>query len=127
MSDINKTIKSKATQSGSPESIEAIPSITGTIPTKDPLYSIFEQHLYNFQDSDVDRKTFIAQVVQAYLTYLRKLKIAVPKHYEPYIAEELSIQVNTMLVKKIYGCLSIDEYRKTPKPRKLSRFRTGSK
>jgi hypothetical protein len=81
----------------------------------DPLYVIFEQHLYNFQDSEVDRKTFIGNVVAEYLTYLRKLSIVVPKSLESQIIEELASQVNTMLVKKIYGCLSIQDYqKKTP-------------
>jgi hypothetical protein len=78
----------------------------------DPLYVIFEQHLFNFQDSDADRKTFIGNIVNDYLTYLRKMNIVIPKSLESAIVEELAGQVNTMLVKKIYGCLSIDDYRK---------------
>jgi hypothetical protein len=78
----------------------------------DPLYVIFEQHLFNFQDSDGDRKTFIGNIVNDYLTYLRKMNIVVPKSLESQIVEELAGQVNTMLVKKIYGCLSVDDYRK---------------
>jgi hypothetical protein len=79
----------------------------------DPLYVIFEQHLYNFQDSDQDRKTFIGNVVNDYLTYLRRLKIAIPRSLEHSIIDELAGQVNTMLVKKIYGCLTIAEYQKS--------------
>ncbi len=82
----------------------------------DPLYVIFEQHLYNFQEADADRKTFIGSVVSDYLTYLRKMNIVIPKSLEHAIVEELAGQVNTMLVRKIYGCLSIDEYRKGSKP-----------
>lgn len=81
-------------------------------PELDPLYVIFEQHLFNFQDSDSDRKTFIGNIVNDYLTYLRKMSIVIPKSLEGAIVEELAGQVNTMLVKKIYGCLSIDDYRK---------------
>jgi hypothetical protein len=77
----------------------------------DPLYTIFEQHLYNFEDSEQDRKTFIARVLKEYLGFLRKLKIAIPYSLESLVIDELAIQVNTMLVKKIYGCLSIDDYR----------------
>lgn len=77
----------------------------------DPLYVIFEQHLYNFQDSELDRKTFIGNIISEYFAYLRQKKIVVPKSLEPAIAEELYAQINTMLVKKIYGCLSIQEYR----------------
>lgn len=76
----------------------------------DPLYVIFEQHLFNFSDSDSDRKTFIANVVNDYISYLRKNNIIVPKSLEQPIFEELGTQVNTMLVKKIYGCLSISDY-----------------
>jgi hypothetical protein len=78
----------------------------------DPLFTIFEQHLYNFQDSDTDRKTFIGNVIHEYLTYLRKMSIVVPRSLEPSIIEELAAQVNTMLVKKIYGCLSIEDFQK---------------
>lgn len=78
----------------------------------DPLYTIFEQHLYNFQDSDTDRKTFIGNVVKDYFAFLRKMNIAVPKAFEEIVAEELSEQVKVMLMKKIYGCLSVEDYRR---------------
>ncbi len=78
----------------------------------DPLYVIFEQHLYNFQDSDSDRRTFVNNIIQDYFTYLRKQNITIPKSLEPAIGEELYTQVSQMLVKKIYGCLSIEDYQK---------------
>ena len=78
----------------------------------DPLYVIFEQHLYNFQDSDSDRRTFINNIIQDYFSYLRKQNITVPKSLESAIGDELYTQVNQMLVKKIYGCLTIDDYQK---------------
>jgi hypothetical protein len=81
----------------------------------DPLYVIFEQHLYNFKDSDADRKTFILNIVGEYLTFLRRKSVLIPKSLEPAIVDELARQVNTMLVKKIYGCLTIQDYqRKVP-------------
>ena len=76
----------------------------------DPLYVIFEQHLLNFQDPEMDRKTLIVKIIAEYLTYLRKNNISVPKALEQPIVEELAAQVNTMLVKKIYGCLDHREY-----------------
>jgi hypothetical protein len=72
----------------------------------DPLYAIFEQHLFNFADPDADRKVFIGHVVADYLAYLRKNNVIVPKSLEQPIVEELGAQVNTMLVRKIYGCLT---------------------
>lgn len=81
----------------------------------DPLYTIFEQHLFNFQDPNADRKSFIEAIVKDYLIHMRKLGLSVPKEWESQILEELCFQVNGMLVKKIYGCLTIDEYTaKTP-------------
>ena len=76
----------------------------------DPLYVIFEQHLYNFQDSHLDRKTFIGNVLREYITYLRRLNIAVPKSLEEPILEELAHQIQSLLVKKIYGFLTIEDY-----------------
>ncbi len=86
----------------------------------DPLYIIFEQHLYNFQDAEIDRKTFIGAVIQEYLSYLRKMNISVPKSLEASIIDELAGQVNAMFVKKIYGCFSLSEYQKTV-PSKLKK------
>jgi hypothetical protein len=85
----------------------------------DPLYVIFEQHLYNFQDADSDRKTFIGNIVNEYLSFLRRKSIAIPRSLEASIVEELADQVNVMLTKKIYGCLSIQDFSKNqPKTRK---------
>src|SRR5690242_5399740 len=81
----------------------------------DLLYTIFEQHLFNFQDPNSDRGSFILAIVNDYLSQLRKLGLTVPVTMESQISEELSFQVNTMLVKKIYGCMTINEYiAKTP-------------
>ncbi len=76
----------------------------------DPLYTIFEQHLFNFQDPNADRNVFIESVVKEYLTHVRRLGLVVPLEWEHQIFEELFFQVQTMLVKKIYGCLTINEY-----------------
>lgn len=76
----------------------------------DPLYNIFEEHLFNFQDSDTDRKTFIENVVKEYFAFLRKMNILVPKSLESTVFEELCAQVNTMLTKKIYGLSKIQDY-----------------
>jgi hypothetical protein len=93
-----------------------------TLNKNDLLYTIFEQHLFNFQDPNSDRGTFILTIVNDYLTQLRKLGLAVPKQMEEMIFEELSFQVNTMLVKKIYGCMTINEYiAKTPTVEKKAR------
>ena len=93
----------------------------------DLLYTIFEQHLFNFQDANADRPTFILTIVKDYLTQLRKLGLSVPKELEEQIFEELFFQVNTMLVKKIYGCMTINEFiAKTPTVEKKDRKKKAS-
>jgi hypothetical protein len=79
-------------------------------PKVDPLYVIFEQHLFGFADPNEDRRKFIATVVEDYLCFLRKNNIIVPVQLQQAICEELGAQVNTMLVKKIYGCLNVNDY-----------------
>ena len=76
----------------------------------DPLYTIFEQHLFNFQDPNSDRDAFIEAIVKEYLTHMRKLGLSVPKEWEEVVSEELFFQVRGMLLKKIYGCLTINEF-----------------
>lgn len=78
----------------------------------DPLFVIFEQHLYNFNESSTDRKTFVTNIVVEYLAFLRKQKVAIPRELEAAIIEELGIQVNTILTKKIYGCFNVDDYQR---------------
>lgn len=77
-----------------------------------PLYIIFEQHLCEFHDVNIDRKTFIANIVAEYLKLLRSQKIGIPPALEKPIVEELALEVNTYLVKKIYGFYSISEFQK---------------
>lgn len=82
----------------------------------DPLYVIFEQHLYHFQEDHLDRKTFIAQVINDYLSFLRKKNITVPRSLEDSIVQELAKQVHAMLTKKIYGFLTIQDFQKKAPP-----------
>lgn len=91
----------------------------------DPLYVIFEQHLMNFQDPDMDRKTLILKIVGEYIKYLRLKKVHIPRGLESPIVEELATQVNTMLTKKIYGCLNVQDYQRgvAPKAKRRSRAR----
>ena len=101
-----------------------------TAPAKNNLlYTIFEHHLFNFQDPNSDKREFILTIVKDYLTQLRKLGLGVPQDMEEFILEELYYQVNSMLLKKIYGCATIDEYiAKTPAPvKKTSRKKATAK
>ena len=81
-------------------------------PQIDPLFIIFEQHLCNFSDPEMNRKEFILLVIRDYLSFLRKMQISIPRSLEESIIEELQSQVNVMLIKKIYGYLSIQDFQK---------------
>jgi len=80
-----------------------------SIPPMNLLYTIFENHLYQFQDPHLNRKKFIEAVVLDYLFFLKNKKITVPVEYEELVLEELHEQVKSMLLKKIYGCLEEDK------------------
>ena len=107
---MTKSTKKNSTKKTTTETKAPVVRKPGANKSIDPLYVIFEQHLFNFADPDSDRKTFIAHVVADYIGYLRKNNIIVPKSLEQPIVEELGTQVNTMLVKKIYGCLTVNEF-----------------
>jgi hypothetical protein len=79
-------------------------------PGMDPLSVIFEQHLYHFTDANIDRKTFIQNIINDYMGHMRSLQLSIPKNMEHLISEELYDQVNTMLIKKIYGHYSIKDH-----------------
>lgn len=83
---------------------------TSTNSKIDPLYVIFEKQLYDFNDSNIDRATFINNVIEEYLFFLKQNNLSVPKKIEKMIFEELSVQVGTMLTKKIYGFMNVSEY-----------------
>ncbi len=80
------------------------------IGTDAPLYILFEDHLLNHGDPHEDRHAFVFAVVDDYLARIRSKGLVVPKNWEPYVRDELALQVNRMLIKKIYGCLTINEY-----------------
>jgi hypothetical protein len=76
----------------------------------DPLYTIFEKHLYDFHDDEENSVEFINKIVNDYMTFLSMRKVTMPKRWQNMIVEELRDQVMKMMVKKMYGCLSIQEF-----------------
>lgn len=75
----------------------------------DPLYVIFEKHLYDFNYES--RDGFIDGVVQEYLVYLQRTHITVPPIWRKHLKDNLREEVANMLVRRIYGCLSVKEYK----------------
>ncbi|MBI3556517.1 MAG: hypothetical protein HY074_09665 [Deltaproteobacteria bacterium] len=74
------------------------------------LYTIFEKHLYDFEDNEESEHAFVDKIVHDYLRHLVAKNIAVPRRWHAHIVEELRDQVRKMMVKKMYGCLSIEEF-----------------
>ena len=86
------------------------------------LYTILEKHLYDFDEENDTQKEFVSGIVQDYLKYLTTQKILVPKKWQSHVIEELHDQVEKMLIKKMYRCLNIDEFRRTLKKKKNSKY-----
>jgi hypothetical protein len=76
----------------------------------DALYTIFEKHLYDFEDDEESEKAFIGKIVNDYMNFLVTTGVVVPARWRAQITEELYDQVHRMLIKKMYGALSIKEF-----------------
>src|SRR5690242_11711124 len=79
-------------------------------PKIDPLYVIFEKHLYDYHEEEENSKEFIDNIINDYLKYLKSRDVAIPQQWHGVIVDELREQVRNMLVKKTYGCLSIKDF-----------------
>lgn len=80
-----------------------------TVRKWDPLYIIFEKHLYDFNYES--RLRFVTGVIEEYLTHLAKQKVLVPAAWRPVLEKNLSEEISDMLVRKLYGCLTVEEFR----------------
>ena len=69
----------------------------------DPLYVIFEQHLYDFNDDSEEESVFIDKVVNDYPKFLHSCGSIVPAKLQKQIAEDLRDQVGEMLHKRFLG------------------------
>jgi hypothetical protein len=77
----------------------------------DPLYIIFERHLYDFNYDS--RELFLKGVVEEYLLHLAKQKAVVPATWRSHLEKSLEEEVSDMLVRRLYGCLKVEEARPT--------------
>ena len=78
--------------------------------SKNPLFTVFEKHLYYFNECSIDRTVFIGKVVDDYLKYLRFKKMTIPLSHEATFRVELEAQVRVMLIKTIYGAMTVKEH-----------------
>ncbi len=115
MSNAQKTAKKVSNFFGITQSKKTDTSAKKEVTTSeelklDPLYTIFEKHLYDFDDSEENQKDFVDKIAKDYIQFLNTQKVAVPSKWQHLIMDELRDQIRKMMVKKMYGCLSIEEY-----------------
>lgn len=77
---------------------------------QNPLFTIFEKHLYDFNSNEDTEAEFITNVMNDYLTFLESKKVVVPHKWKMSIQDELREQIRSMMIKKMYGCVSLDEF-----------------
>jgi hypothetical protein len=80
-----------------------------TVRKWDPLFIIFEKHLYDFNYES--RELFIKGVVDDYIDHLTQQKVAVPPTWRMHLEKTLSEEVSDMLVRRLYGCLTVEEFK----------------
>ncbi len=98
----------------------------------DPLYTIFEKNLYEFKEQDGKssleiQQLLISKIVGDYLKFLKQHMVAVPKRWEKHVIEELQDQVRKMLVKKTYGCLSVEDFIQKQNQKNQKQFKESKK
>lgn len=80
-----------------------------TVRKWDPLFIIFEKHLYDFNYES--RELFITGVVGDYLVHLNQQKVAVPPTWKLHLEKTIAEEVSDMLVRRLYGCLTVEEFK----------------
>ena len=83
------------------------------------LYDCFEGHLHNLNLESESEDVFVVAVVEKYLINVGGHGFSFSSHAEDTFTE-LCDEVTEMLRKKIYGHLSIDEYRSTLRRKAVS-------
>ena len=75
----------------------------------DPLFIIFEKHLYDFNYES--RELFLKGVVEEYITHLVRQKTVIPPAWKTHLEKTIFEEVSDMLVRKLYGCLTVEEFK----------------
>jgi hypothetical protein len=75
----------------------------------DPLFIIFEKHLYDFNYDS--RDLFLKGVVDEYIAHLVRQKVVIPPAWKGHLDKTITEEVSDMLVRKLYGCLTVEEFK----------------
>jgi len=79
-----------------------------TVRKWDPLFIIFEKHLYDFNYES--RELFVKGVVDEYITHLVRQQVVIPPAWKSHLDKSIAEEVSDMLVRKLYGCLTVEEF-----------------
>jgi len=96
------------------------PSVIRKTQYLDPLYVIFEKYLFDFPYDNIDY--FVASVVNEYLDYLKERQVHVPDNKKKLLINDLSDEVHQMLIKRIHGCLNLQDYQSNGQITKLDKL-----
>ena len=86
---------------------------------------MFEKHLYDFNYDS--REFFLKGVVDEYISHLVRQKTVIPPEWRVHLEKTLTEEVSDMLVRKLYGCLTVEEFKtraETPEPAKKDEILT---
>lgn len=78
----------------------------------DPLFKIFEKHLFNALVEDESTDTFLERVVNDYINRLVSLGTIIIQEHRPTIETDLKEEVLEMYRKKTYGHYSLGAFRR---------------
>lgn len=78
----------------------------------DPLYYIFEQHLFNALVEDEGTDAFLSRVVEDYVGRLIESGTVIPREVLPTVQQDLREEVLEMLRKKTYGHFNLADFRR---------------
>ncbi|MEK7356606.1 MAG: hypothetical protein AAB250_09165 [Bdellovibrionota bacterium] len=78
----------------------------------DPLFHIFEQHLFNALVEDEGTDAFLTRVVADYVDRLIATGTVIPHEVLPVIQHDLREEVLEMLRKKTYGHFNLADFRR---------------
>lgn len=95
---------------------------TFRVERNDPLFCIFEKHLYEFNYET--RESFVNTVVREYILFVSKESALIPEARRTLLESTIAEDVSDMLVRKIYGCLQVvDSGRKSTASEKTRKVR----
>ena len=86
----------------------------------DPLFIIFEKHLYETPHEDLD--LFIATVVNEYIDYLKTNQVLIPEKSFSFLMKDLADEVYDMFIKKVHGCLNLKDFQNSGRVTRLEKL-----